>query len=249
MSAIKVRKDHFVGTSKIFSREPDALSAILRGILIDSARLKVEVVGVADLIDNSTGVAAASLVAVPVPTVAINGTTAGGTLASALNTSLGKVQNAGLVLENTINEARAPLGLPLLTGLSGTQAAANTIPAQDKAGTTGAGALAADYASSVAAFSVAKSNLVRLIHGTNEVLGALGLAPLVVGQGQTALDLALGTIPTVAASTTGSSALALTDATAFFTAYANNVATLAVAWNAAMNQGTPGAGPLHVIAA
>jgi hypothetical protein len=249
MTAIKVRKDQFVGTSKVFGREPDALAAIIRGLAIDSARLKVEVSGVADFVDNTTGTTASVLVNVPIPATAIDATSAGGTLASALNTSLGKIQNAGLVVENVINTARTLLGLPLLTGSSGTEATAGTIPAQTLAGTGGTGAAAASFASAVAALNIAKSNLVRLIRGADEVFVALGVSSLAYNQGSHVLDLALVAIPTVTTSAAGLEALALTDATAFLAAYANNVATLAATWNAALNQGTPGAGPLHVVAA
>ena len=38
------------------------------------------------------------------------------------------------------------------------------------------------------------------------------------------------------------------DVDAFLASYANNVATLAAAWNAAMNAGSPGQGALHVVA-
>jgi hypothetical protein len=249
MTAIKVRKDQFVGTSKVFGRESDALAAIVRGLAIDNARLKIEVSGVHDFTDNSTGVAGSALVNTPIPAVKIDATSAGGAQAAALNTSLGKIQNAGLVIENTINTARTLLGLALLTGTAGTQATADTIPAQDKTGTSGTGSAAADFVSSVGALKAAKDNLARLTRGANEVLAAIGVAPLAYNQGSHALDLAIATIATVTASGTGTNALALADATAFLAAYAANVATLAATWNAAMNQGSPGAGALHVVAA
>lgn len=249
MSAVKIRASHFTGLAKVYSRDPDGLAAILRGLAIDNARLKVEVSTVKDFTDNSTGVAGASIVKMGVPTVAIDGTAAGGVTASALNTSLGKIANAGNVMANTINEASSLLGLVATTAASGTQAAADTIPALDKTGASGAGNAVADFATAVTALKRARDNVHHLTNGVNEVLVALGQAPVPCAKVSHVLDKALLAIPTVNASTTGTSAISKTAVDAYLTAVANNIATLAAAWNAAMNQGTPGQGPLHVVAA
>ena len=61
------------------------------------------------------------------------------------------------------------------------------------------------------------------------------------------LDLGLLAIPSVVGA--GLTAAAKkADVDAFFAAYANNIATLAAKWNAALNAGSPGQGPLHVVA-
>jgi hypothetical protein len=247
MTAIKVRADQFVGSSHLFTREPNGLAAILRGMLIDSARLKVEVSGVHDFTDNSTGTPAAAYVAVPIPVTPIDGTTTGGVTIAALNASLVKIQNAGLVITNTINVASALLGLPANVSAFGTQATIDIIPAQDKTGTGGAGVAVATLASAAASFRIAKSNLVRLIHGSNDVLRAIGVAPLTASPfGPHVLDLTIAAIPITVIVAAGPGAVAKTDVDAFLTAYANNVATLAATWNAAMTQGVPG--PLHAVA-
>ena len=63
MSAIKVKITQFTGLANVYSRNPYGLAAIVRGVAIDNARLKVEVAGVHDFTDNSSGVAAAGIVA------------------------------------------------------------------------------------------------------------------------------------------------------------------------------------------
>ena len=83
----------------------------------------------------------------------------------------------------------------------------------------------------------------------NEVLVAIGANPVPVNLGETNQGLAAVVIPVAVASAVVAntpSALALADTTAWLAAYAGSLAALAVAWNAAMNQGTPG--PLHVVA-
>jgi hypothetical protein len=247
MSAIKVKVTEFQGSGKVFSREADGLAAIIRGMAIDNARLKAEVAAVKDFTDNSTGVAGAGIVGLPVPAAAIDATAAGGADVTALNASLVKLQNAGKVITNTINEASALLGLPANASASGAQAAADTIPALDKASTAANGVAAASYASAVSAFKVAAANLNALIYGANGVLVAVGAAALkTAGPFGTPESLTLAAIPAAVAVAAGPGALAKADADAFLAAYANNVATLAAAWDAAFNQGTPGA--LHVVA-
>jgi len=249
MATIKIKRHQFSGLSKVYSREPDGLAAILRGLAIDSARLKVEVSGVKQFTDNSTGAGGASIVALPIPSAAIDATSAGGAQTTALNTSLGKIANAGKVIANTINEASSLLGLPASSAATGAQAAADTIPALDKTGTSATGSSAATFASTVAAFKAAKDNLARLANGMNAVFEAVGVAKLSEKNlGVHAIDLALVAIPAATSVAAGPGAVAKADVDAFLTAHANNIATLAAAWNAALNAGTPGQGALHVVA-
>jgi hypothetical protein len=250
MSAIKIKLSQFSGTGKVFSRESNGLAAILRGLAIDMARFRVEVAAVHSFTDNSGGTHASALVAMPLPVTAIDATTTGGAQLTALNASLVKIQNAGLVITNTLNEARTILGLPSVTSAAGTQAVADTIPAQDLTGTAGNGNAAAEFYSTIASFKVAKDNFARLMNGADEVLVAMGVAPLSEAvPGSHALDEGLLAIPAAVAVATGPGAVALADVSAFLTASANNIASLAFAWNAAMNQGGgSGTGPLNVVA-
>ena len=249
MSAVKIRLSHFSGLGHIADRSTYGLAAILRGMLIDNARLKVEVAGVVDFTNNSGGTAGAA-VAAPVPKTPVDATVASSAEAVAsFNASLVKIANAGAVITATINEASALLGLPANTAATGAVASANTIPAQDLTGTIGNGALGADFATSVAAIKVANLNLAALANGMNEVLVAIGQTPVPVSLGETNLGYAAIAIPVAVASAAVASvpsALGLADSTAWLAAYAGSLTKLATAWNAAMNQSTPGA--LHVVA-
>jgi hypothetical protein len=248
MTAILIKRHQFTGLSKVYSREPDGLAAILRALAIDNARLKVEVSGVKQFTDNSGGTAGSVLVALALPLVAIDATSAGGAQVTALNTSLGKVANVGKVMTGTINEASALLGLPASSSASGAQATADTIPALDLTPTSASGSTAATFASTVASLRVAKDNLARIANGMNAVLAAVGASKVSAAiLGPHALDLALIAIPAVVGSAP-TAAVKKADVDAFLASYANNVATLAAAWNAAMNAGSPGQGALHVVA-
>ena len=77
MTATVVKIDNFSGAGRVFTRTPLGLAPILRGMLIDHARFKVEVSGVHDFTDNSTGTANATvglLVSAPLPITAIDAT-------------------------------------------------------------------------------------------------------------------------------------------------------------------------------
>ena len=245
MATIKIKRHQFSGLSKVYSREPDGLAAILRGLAIDSARLKVEVSGVKQFTDNSTGAGGASIVALPIPSAAIDATSAGGAQTTALNTSLGKIANAGKVIANTINEASSLLGLPASSAATGAQAAADTIPAQDKTNAATSGNTSANFGSTVAALSVAANDLYMLAEGVNEVLVAVGATPIALPNVSRAYGTTLVTIPTVVADTDGSTAAAQADVQGFLVAAAEAIATIAAAWNAVTQSD---AVPLHVIA-
>ena len=240
MTAAKVRISQFTGFSKVQSRESDGLAALVRGLAIDNARRVIEVAAVADLTDNSTGVpgaAGAAYAAVPVPAVAIDATSAGGAQTTALNTSLGKTANALQVLTQSVNNAAARLGLPLLVNAYGTQAAANTVPAQDLSGAGATGGSAADFASTVNALNAARANFNRVAHAMNDLSAAIGEPRLSRSAlGSQPQDLVLVAIPAVVSSTAGPSAAALADVTAFLAALGNDIATLAQKWNFEMVQ-------------
>jgi len=252
MSSVAIKLSHFSGLSHVADRTSLGLAAILRGMLIDTARLKIEVSGVHDFTDNSTGTSTGgALLAMPVPSVGVNATSAGGVQVTALNASLVKLQNAGKVITNTINEASALLGLPANVSGFGTQVTGDTIPAQDLTSTAASGTAAATLASAIASFNAVEANVAALAAGVNAVLVAVGAAPVdatMLGSQTSAYLLTAISIPATVAVAAGPGALAKADADAFLDNAADNIATLAAAWNAAMNQGSPGAGPLHVIA-
>ena len=112
--AVKVRIDKFSGTGKVFSREPDALAAIVRGLAIDNARAALEKSAVSQLTDNSGGTAvlnATAYVQTPALATVIDATSSGGSQTTNLTTSLGKIDNAYQVLSQSVNNAMARLGL------------------------------------------------------------------------------------------------------------------------------------------
>jgi hypothetical protein len=248
----KIRVGQFSGLGKLFSREPDGLSAILRGLAIDNARLKIEVAGVRDFTDNSGGTPTPILMTLP--TTAIDATSAGGAQTTALSASLVKIQNAGKVITNTVNVVRSILGLSPLVSASGTQATADTIPAQDLASTAATGNAAASFASAVASFQQVAFNMQALVNGANEVIAAIDPAGAPMFRAYNERfpyvgHLTLAAIPAVISVAAGPGALAKADADAFLFASARDIAALAYAWNAVMNQGGgAGVGPLHVIA-
>ena len=210
MTAITVRAGQFTGLSKVYNRDADGLAAIVRGLAIDNARGKIESAGVPDVTDNSTGTASAAYVGAPLPLTAIDATSAGGASASALNTSIGKQSNALQVLTNTINNASARLGLPLVSNAYGTQASANTIPAQDLAGTGATGASAADFQSTVNALTIVRANFNRVAHAFNNVSAAIGEPRLSRSvYGPEPQNEIVAAVPTVVASASGPSSAAL----------------------------------------
>lgn len=269
----KIKKNHFTGLSHVFTQQPNGLSSLLRDMVVghnlmvvqhliqstgvaalDSANFaawaaanpNLSVAGIT-FTDNSTGTPGSSVVDLPTPaagTTIASGAT--GAAVAALNTALGKTENALKVIGTLVNLVRAPIGLPALTMAVGTVATPGTIPAQDLDTSTGAnGTSAADRTSAVAAFKVAQFNLDNLVRGINETLVALGLTPVPAAShthstpagllflSQEAADLAVSTdIPTVTAAAAGGlNALLKTDADAVLAALANNIATIAALWN------------------
>jgi hypothetical protein len=105
-----------------------------------------------------------------------------------------------------------------------------------------------DYRSYQAACSILRGNHRKLVQALTQTLTsigeAMGTSALTGDYGQTPTLLAPGTVTTA---TTGASSVALADGTAFLTAVANNLATMAAKWNAVMTQSNSYA--LSVVAA
>ncbi|MET4190664.1 MULTISPECIES: hypothetical protein [unclassified Bradyrhizobium] len=213
---------------------------VLRGMAQDVARRTLEAAGIVDLTDNTTGTAnATAYVDIPLPVLAIDATAAGGVTASSLNTSIGKIENAIRVAAAALNNVRGRVGLPLLVAVSGTIAAANTLPALDLTGSAGTGAAAADYASTVSALTNLKANINLLENSFQHVLDALGNNRQTMGlrANVSALNRTMTAAGTVTASATGTSAVAIADVTAFLAGAANALASLALRWNQVFVQG------------
>lgn len=126
---------------------------------------------------------------------------------------------------------------------------AHTIPAQAKAGTAATGAAAADFTTSVSALKIVKLNQQRLARVMASALVALGEPALVSAlAGAYPADFNMHAVNAPVASVGGASALAVADATAFYAAAVNNIATMAAVWNAALADVQAGTGQLHVVA-
>lgn len=249
MSAIKVTLSHFSGTSKVFTTEETGLAAVIRGLAIDNARLAVQTTAVPDFVDNSTGVAAATVADVVVPKTVTNASASAiGSPKAALDTALNGIEDALSVLAENVNKGRTRLGLVAVT-YSGTVTTSGTIPAVTKALAATSGASTATLKSARASIQAAKNGLARVLMATNEVLVAVGEAK--IKSSLTFADLSALAVPNPAAtvaSATGADAASDTEVDAALTALANGIATVASKWNAAMSQASQPTTPLNVIA-
>jgi hypothetical protein len=230
MTALKLNKSARYGLTPFGEKA-------FRALAIDNARMKVEIAEVADLTDNTTGTAGASVADIPVQTAKFDATSAGGAQRAAFNTALGKIENAGRVLTNSMNNVRARLGMTLLSAASGAQAAKDTIPAQDKTVTEATGTSAADFTTGKAAMLAAKDNVGRLLRSLNEIMIAIGEDELASSlAGDVASDDDLVALTAASASSDGSSSVSKAAADAFLTAVANALASIAGRWNDRMFQ-------------
>jgi hypothetical protein len=243
MMAIRVKPFHFSGAGKVHGRDADALGAIVRGLAIDHARAKAASATIADLTDNTTGVAAASVVDLVLPTAAFDASSAGGATRTDFNTAIGKFENAGAVLGDNLNKLRARLGLELVSWASGTIAAAATLPAQDKSVNTTSGATALNYASGRTAMAAAKANLRKLVRAFNECMVALGFPKVTdalsgpFGDGYILVAIAdADADDQTGTANDGKTAISKTVADTFLDSLADNLATLAAFWNVRMGQ-------------
>ena len=249
MPAIKVTQNYFGASGRLYGS--DGLGAVIRGIAIDNARIKIMTSNVPDLTDNSTGVATAALVALAVPTE-FDASTADGASQAEFKVAIVKIEDAGKVLATSVTNARTILGLSAVAAASGTQAAANTIPGITQVVVEEVGSDAVDFTSGRVAIAQAKSNLERLLRAVNEVFVAIGADPIgsdLKTQGSSGENLTA--ISVVKRSAVGSTShLSKVDANAFLANMANNIATIAKAWNKIMTQGAAAvtAAPLNVVA-
>lgn len=248
MPAIRISKDYFSGNGRLFGK--DGLGEVIRGLAIDHARNKVGPANVPALTDNTTGAAAASVVDLVLPTAPFDATSAGGAQRAAYNTAVGKINNAGKVLSNSVNDVRALLGLDSVTHGFGTEATPDTLPALDKVVTEGNGNTALDYESGLASMKKVKANQRKLLRAVNEVFVALGEDPVSSSfKGSVGSDLTAADPGTAAASATGASAISKAVMDTFLDSVADNFATIADKWNDIFDgSGFVTDRPLHIVA-
>jgi hypothetical protein len=229
---IRVSPSHFSGHGKVFTREADGLAAIVRGLAIDHARIKVATANPADFTDNSTGVVAGEVVDLILPTAAFDASAAGGADQAELNGAIDDAEDAMAVVAEHLNDVRALVGLTALT-YAGTVAVADTIPAMTKSVATANGASAVEFAEGMTRLAPVKNNLRVLVRAFNETMVACGIDPNADGlTGAFDNDYDLSAVADAAASADGSDSIAKTVADAFLDSLADNIASLATYWNA-----------------
>lgn len=237
MSAIKITQNHFTAANKVFGRQPDGLTAILRALATDNVTIALRAAGSLAVVDNSGGLVAGGASGYQpfqMPTVGGDVTTgSGGVAVTEFNTNLGHVEDAGHAFANVINKAAAILGLPVIATPSGVVATPGTIAAIPRSITGHGGAGSVSFASGVASYQAVATNFERLRAAANAVLGAIG-APMLGG----ALDVTYGPVVPgdliavpVAVATAGPNAMYGGDASVVFTRFADNLALLVAAWH------------------
>lgn len=185
-----------------------------------------------DMVDNSTGTAGASLVAIPTADKFVY--TSGSTLAprAAFNTAIGKIDDAIAVIGTYLSVQTVKLGLGAITlNATGAVAVAGTVPAQDKSltATDGSSNTALLRSQANASITVHRNNLATLVRAYNQIATAIGVDTLLDATGGkptlTSLVLSDEVTATTAA---GNTADVVSDAAidAILLAFANNIATL-----------------------
>ena len=226
--------------AKVFVNEAGSTFAnVIRGLLQDNARRMVEVAGVADMTDSTTGTASTDTVVMTIPTAAFDGSASGASPATAFNTEMNIFEDIGVEFGDWMNNVRVRLGLPQITwatgsGTSGTlEAAAGAVAGLD----TTNGATAIDFLTGVAAMTAVRNNFATMLRAVNELAAAMGESVLTESteRGTPSATYALVAVADATAGTgpsAGDTSISDTVADAFLAALVNNVATLALKFNA-----------------
>lgn len=245
--AIKIGKTGFSGGA--VANASGKLAKSIRGVAIDNARIKLAGASIPALTNNTTGTPGTVIADIVIQDGAFNAVGGNGASLAALNTALGKIENAGKVLVNSFNDVRTLLGLPLMAAASGTEATPDTVPALDKTVASVSGTSAADYRSGRVALIKARDNVHRLGRGLNEILAAVdGTKVPDQLKGSVPANVALVAIGTATASATGASALSKASVDAALTAIANDIATITALFTSRVSGSALANKPLSVVA-
>ncbi len=232
----RVSRRKFSGLSFIHDAADGGLASLVEGLAQDHAQLKLQQSGVADLVDNSGGVVAVNVVDLVIPTVVFDGQTSGASPAAAFDTAMNKIEDAGAVFADHVNNVRGRLGLPNMAFASGSIATAGTIAALDVALTATSGATAIDFTTGIARMLQAKQNLRKVLSGLNDITYAVGAGTLKDNmKGVYPAGLSLVAIANADAGTgtpAGATSISDTVMDAFLLAFAANVASMADKFNA-----------------
>jgi hypothetical protein len=255
MTANKVKTNHFVGAAKVYSSESDSLTNVIRGLVQDLARSRID--NGSALTDNTAGVA--------VYPYAL-GVQAGSTMAThtdsgtdsapkaGFDTAVGQIANGMAVLAKSMNILGAAIGAPqLVDNTGGTVATTGTLPAiTSTLSAASGGTNAVDAVSGLATLGVLKTNMAILTGHMNRIATAVGYPDSVSFGSFTPGFPGTDTLALVSASGTGvpgsaaNSTLQNTVVEAELVTIAANLATIAALWNGIVGgnpaalTGTPG---------
>ncbi|MEY9560475.1 hypothetical protein [Sinorhizobium fredii] len=236
MPTIRINKDYFAGSGKVWDRQV-GLGAIIASLVADNARRVLADTPPAALTDNSGGAgtleAGLQPFAKPAPLVA-----ADGGLNMNFAASVEKLVNAHKVVAEALTAARAALGLPAVNLAEGNVAAANTIPAlDDTANAAASGSAPVAHTSFMRIVAVTRRNQGKLLGAINEFRRAVGNAPFANAFGTGGGELAPTPDPVAAGADDAGVyvSVAVADATAFLVTARDNVAVIAAAWQAAID--------------
>jgi len=233
MASVKIFDNHFSGHGKLFGA--NGLANVVRGMAQDAARIKLDIAGVTDMTDNTTGTAAASVVALSLPPQ-FDATSVDGAPTAGFNTAANKLEDAFAAMADSMNDVRVRLGLKLLSWTTGSIATRHTIPALDLTLTGDTGANAVDFATGRNRVSLLRDNVSLLTYALNEVATALG-EPTTLGNIGGTVDRSGLVLKAVSDATGGTGSPAGTTSIAdtvmdtFLTAIAANMATIAAEWS------------------
>ena len=217
-----------VSRSHLMQMQNKPVRDILEGLMRQAARKTLTNVTV---IDNSTGTAGSSTVAVNTPSkfTYVSGTTLAPR--AGFNTAVSAANDAVAVLAGVLtNDVLTKLGLTTVTGGNGNVAVARTVPAigHALAGSDGSGSTALLRSEASAIITTARNNLATVIRAYNVAAIAIGVATLADNTGGKTTSLALSNyVPAATATGNSGDVVSVADANAVLNALANDVAFVA----------------------
>ena len=120
--SIIVKNRHFTASKNVYTADMNVgLGAIVRGLAIDNARVRIKAAALTAFTDSSTGTSSGSpytMVDLPLPRTPFNATSAGGESLTSIRAALAAMEIAHAVLGHGFNLILGPAGLPLVLGVA-----------------------------------------------------------------------------------------------------------------------------------
>ena len=236
---IKIKKNSFSGTSKVFSGE---LAEAIRGVAQYQAAVKLDTAAVTALTNSAGGTANGTINAIGNVTPAVLGTTDCAQKAG-FETALVTVKDAISEIVAKLNAIRAVVpAFPALTDSTGGAAADGTVGAIGVA-LTGVGTSLASAAGSQAVITALKDAISQARYYVNLAAESVGVTPLVDNSGHVgpvattfaAISTGTGTAVSGADLTTANAAVKETDGETVLTALRDGITELAAKLNEVTN--------------